>query len=121
MIVMVSFGTTEVLVGGADMVVLKVVGGTVISGGGTSFIVELGFVLSMGMVELTIADVVRAGLGAQDIVAGAEAPGQGLSCPMITSLGGSVTPKDLGIYGPEPLTRHGITSKRFGKIGFQMP
>jgi hypothetical protein len=46
--------------------------------------------------------VVEVGLGAQDVVAGAEAPGQGLSCPTIISLAGGGTSKDPGMYGPDP-------------------
>ena len=46
--------------------------------------------------------VVEVGLGAQDVAAGAEAPGQGLSCPTITSLAGGGTSKDPGMYGPDP-------------------
>lgn len=117
MIVIVSFGIIEVLVAGADVVVLRVVGGTVVFGGGTSFIVELGFVLSTGTVELTILDEVEVGLAAQDVVAGVEAPGQGFSCPTMTSFAGAAIPKDPGVYGPDPLEMYGRTSKRFGKIG----
>jgi hypothetical protein len=78
-----------VVVAGADVVVVRVEGGA----------------------------VVEVGLGGQDVVAGAEAPGQGLSCPTITSFAGGGTPKDPGMYGPDPLERYGITSNRFGKTG----